>query len=54
MSRRRLVGGAPVAAPFAPRHERRAPLLEAAFWRIAPGALAAVRVMLSFSAGGRR
>jgi hypothetical protein len=53
MSRCPQLGGAPVAAPFASSHERRAPLWDGAFRRITPGALSAVRVLLLFPAGGR-
>jgi len=53
MTQRLLVRGAPVAAPVASSHDRYSPLWDGPFQRITPGALAAVRVLLS-RAGGRR
>lgn len=53
MRRCPLAGGAPVAAPFASSHNRRTSLSDAAFRRITPGALSALRVLLLFPAGGR-
>ena len=53
MSRCLLVGGAPVAAPFASSQACRRPSRDGAFWWITPGALSAVPVPLSRCAGGR-
>jgi hypothetical protein len=56
MRRRTKAVGVPVAVPFAvpiaSSHDRHSPLRDGAFRRITPGALAAVRVLVS-RAGGR-
>lgn len=53
MSRCPLVCNGPFAAPFASSQECHTSLWDGRFWRITPGALSAMRVLLMFPDGGR-
>lgn len=52
MSRPLMIVGGPFAAPFASSQERQTSRQDRRLWRITPGALCAVGVLL-FLAGGR-
>jgi len=53
MSARLLVGGVPVAVPFALSRQPRSPLWDGRFWRITPGALSLAWCVLLSLPGGQ-
>jgi hypothetical protein len=52
MRRGLLLRNLPLASPVALSHDRRSPLRQRAFWRIAPGALSLLLCVLLFLSGG--